>query len=133
MLNGLDDAFLVDDKGDPFSKAKNRNQHAVGPRHNSLRIAQDGEFQSQRLCETAILSLVVDADCDHLRVCALESCDIILIRLKLARSATRKRLDIKRQNDILLSPIVAEPHFLSVLVVQTEVRRGVSCLTLLLT
>jgi hypothetical protein len=133
VRNGLNDAVLVNHKGYSFSEAKNRNQDAVGPRHDPLRIAQDRELQPQGPREVAVLGLAVDANRDHLSICASEFCDISLICLELAPSAARKRLHIKRQDNVPLTPIVGKPHLPSVLVLQSEIRRPISGLKLTLT
>src|SRR5437868_6688697 len=89
-------------------------------------IAEQGECHSNLRCPCFVGEWTVHAYTQDLGVCAFQFLQLILEGLHLFLSTAGESKDVKREHDIFLAAEVGELYFLSVLVTQLEIGRGVA-------
>jgi len=117
-----DHTFLVHDEGGAIGKPVLFIENAVLGGDSPFEVAEDGKGHADLFGEFPVGGLTVDADAQNLGIRFLEFGDISLIRLELLRSASRKGQNIKRQDDTLLPPKVAQLDDPALLVGKREFR-----------
>ena len=122
FLDVLNHAFLVHDEGGAIGKPVLFIENTVLGGHGPFEIAEDGKGDADLFGEFPVGGLTVNADAQNLGIGFFEFGDISLIRLELLRSASREGQDVKRQDDVLLSPKVAQLDDPALLVGKSEFR-----------
>ncbi len=113
LFDVLDLAFLVDDDRGAFGPIilvafdVVGPENAVGFQHLAVHIAQEGERHADLLGEGGVGSRAVNADSEDCRVTGFELGLISLIGLKFFRSTAGEGQNIKSEDDVLFSPVIA--------------------------
>ena len=128
LLDMLNLALLVHDKGRAAGKLSLFIQDAVRLRDVALHVAQKREFHSDFLGKRAVGGRCINADAKDCGVVEVDlaGVDTRLVSLEFLRSATGKGKYVKRQDDRLLAPVIAQFYGRSLIAPQSEVGRGVS-------
>lgn len=117
FLDVLDFSFFVHDKRGAVCELELVVQDAVFFRHLPRHIAKQRELHSDFFCECLVGRGCVDADAKNGGVLSvdLSGVDTSLVCLKFFRSTASERKDVKRQYDVLFSPIVAQLYHFPVI------------------
>ncbi len=103
-------------------------EDAIGLRHFSLHVTEKGKLDTNFLGEGAVGGGSVNADAQNCGVVQVDlaSVDTSLVSLKFFGSTTGKGEDVERQNDVLLTPKIAQLYRGAQMATQREVRSYVA-------
>jgi hypothetical protein len=117
---------LVDEECSPPRSFGLRVEDAIAPGCIAANVAQHREVGAQLIRPGFIREKTIHGDTQDLGVGRFQLLQILLEALRFLASAGRKREDIKRYSHVLLSPEVFEGNLLSILILQSEIRRHLS-------
>ena len=122
LLDVPDHASLVHHERGAIGESAFFVENAVLGGDGPFEITEDGKGHADLFGEFPVGGLTVNADAQNLGIGFFEFGDISLIRLELLRSASREGQNIERQDDVFLSPKVAQLDDPALLVGKGEFR-----------